>query len=186
MEAKHPRLSRNLLLQVMKYLDYAQIFKQGMNRLNKALYFNDELREVIFSKMLMQRLGVVDDFLFELRYAEQVLSRSLDPRSLRLNYKLNDVRAYIQSFKAFTRKDSRHKYLFGFQSIGGTEFADVNDPLFQKSNVNHLFIDADGYYNSSTHCDPCLASGIFYDEPAPDRDPEEKFLEVFSRILECS
>ena len=58
--------------------------------------------------------------------------------------------------------------------------------IFKKYNVMNLFIDNDGYYCSSDKCNPCVATGIFYEEPYLEVDPDEKFLEVFRKTDEAS
>ena len=106
---------------------------------------------------------------------------------MRLNYRnLNTKECYLEFFRKYPRKKSRRQYLFGFCSIGGTEITDVNDQYFARNNVTHLFVDSDGFYCSSDCCDPCIATGIFYEEPVLDMDDKDVFQRVYEKLRECS
>jgi hypothetical protein len=54
--------------------------------------------------------------------------------------------------------------LFGHQAIGGSEVADPRHAKFIQYGVTQLFVDSHGFYCSGDRCDPCIATGIFYEE----------------------
>ena len=111
-----------------------------------------------------------------------------DLNSVELNYRRQgSVRNYLEYFRRFPRKYQKRQFLFGYQSIGGTEVEDIRDQTnFKKYNINNLFVDNDGYYCSSDRCNPCIATGIFYEEPYLEVDPDEKFENIFRRADEAS
>jgi hypothetical protein len=48
-------------------------------------------------------------------------------------------------------------------------------------------VDSDGFYCSSERCDPCIVTGIFFEEPVLDTSETMQDLErVFGNLLEAS
>jgi hypothetical protein len=76
--------------------------------------------------------------------------------------------------------------LFGYQAIGGTEIGNALDAFEVKCNIKNLFLDNDGFYCSSNLCDPCIVSGICYNEPTLDYHEDEEFTKVFNHVKDCS
>eukprot|EP00347_Sterkiella_histriomuscorum_P001942 403370075 len=189
MESKKLKLPKNIIFEILGFMTCEELFKYGCRQLNKAIYFNENLQEAMLSQMVMRRLGIIDDTTFETQYLQGVLrstSQELDCESLSHNYKNQEKQQYSEYFKNFNRKHSRQKYLFGYQSIGGTEITNQADAHFENINIKNVFVDNDGIYCSSTECDPCIVSGIFYEDPLVDIDNEDEFQRVFEKTFEIS
>ena len=67
--------------------------------------------------------------------------------------------------------------LFGCQAIGGSENHDPRHEKFFKHSVSQLFVDSDGIYCSSARCDPCIVTGVFYEEPQLENEESEREIE---------
>lgn len=57
---------------------------------------------------------------------------------------------------------------------------------FNQHNIRHLFVDSNGTYCSSTKIDPCIASGIFFNEFDIEQESTETMHDEFKRIREMS
>ena len=84
--------------------------------MNKSIYTDLDFVGSLFSQVLMSKLGVINDFQFEMDYIKEVTKQSvLDEDVLRRNYqnlpRLND---YASFFLSYPRKKSIHQKLFGY------------------------------------------------------------------------
>ncbi len=66
MESTRPKLNKNLLIAVIQYLDYSEIFKSGIHSINRNIYYDPYIKEYLFAKMIMQKLGIIEDSYFEI------------------------------------------------------------------------------------------------------------------------
>lgn len=57
-----------------------------------------------------------------------------------------------------------------------------------RHSVTQLFVDNDGIFCSSERCDPCIVSGIFYEEPVLEGrdDYEVRIEQTFQKLIKCS
>jgi hypothetical protein len=76
--ARNGRLPKNLIKEIFMFLPSAQIFQQRLYALNRQFYNDGMFIDKLFSQFLMQKLGVLTDFGFELEYFKRVLRRHLD------------------------------------------------------------------------------------------------------------
>jgi hypothetical protein len=70
-----PKLSKSLLMEIFKYLDCKELFAGRIYTLSKYLYNDKSFMSSLLSQTLMHRLGVINDFMFEVDYFTQILGR---------------------------------------------------------------------------------------------------------------
>lgn len=64
------RLPKMVVREILTFFDCKKLFKDRIYALCRSLYFDDNFRNSLYSQMLMAKLGVVNDFAFELEYAQ--------------------------------------------------------------------------------------------------------------------
>ena len=179
-ESRRARIPRGVLMKILSFLDAAQLFK------GRALQLNTKVYEEIFlvREVAIRHLGLIEDYILEQRYIEEILGRPFQPLQASKNY---DQRENVYEYmKTFARKHDHKIFMFGYQSIGGSSAAlvegesDLDDlrtvnveqqnkpgTMFNLQNVRRLFIDCDGSFNSGPMDDDqrrCIVSGIFFNE----------------------
>ena len=78
-----------------------------------------------------------------------------------------------------SRKNSKYRFMFGYQAIGSCEFPNQGELQHPSVTVRNAFIDNSSMYCSSKKCDPCIISGIFYEDPVVGNDTLEEFQRVY-------
>ncbi len=68
-----PKLPKNLIKEIFLYLPSAKIFKDRLYALNKQIYNDEIFIDHLFSQFLMQKLGIITDYSFELDYFKRIL-----------------------------------------------------------------------------------------------------------------
>lgn len=58
-----------IIREILTFIDCKQLFKDCIFILCRSLHFDEDFRNSLYSQMLMAKLGVVNDFAFELDYA---------------------------------------------------------------------------------------------------------------------
>lgn len=159
-------------------------------------------------EVTIRHLGLIEDYTFEQRYIEGLLGRRFEDLNTSKNY---DEREQAYSYmQQYARKHDHKIFLFGYQSIGGSErplseqqdqnydartvhIREQNRPgtAFNTQNVRRLFIDGDGSYNSGPLVvqdkqQPCIVSGVFYEELDPEVNSVEELNEKFKLVRTIS
>ncbi|CDW77848.1 UNKNOWN [Stylonychia lemnae] len=188
MQSKKQKVPNSVLFDILTYLDYKDLFCKGMNTLCKSISYSEYFTEYIYSTMVMRKLGIIEDIQFEIDYYRSVMDikEQISIDQVQLNYRRREKQVYLDYFRNYPRKKSKIQYLFGYQSIGGLEEQSFEHPEDRIGGIIHLFVDSDEVYCSSDKCDPCITSGIFFEEPKVDFDEWEYFIQVFDRINEIS
>ena len=160
-----------LICEIYSFLDCAQLFKGRALYLNKKLYS----QKFMIRQATIRHLGVLEDYFLEREYISKVTGKKFEDLPSSKNYEQSDnCFTYLHKYP---RKHDHKIMLFGYQSVGGSlhsisENGSVGDvkvqnkqnSRFNQFNVRHLFVDSPGYYNSSAKIDPCIATGIFFQE----------------------
>ena len=167
------RLPKSIIKDIFSYFESTRLFTERLYALNRSFYQDISFVRRVFSEHLMAKLGVISDLDFEIDYFQEVIGLNLSAEHSqlgpsRLRFKYNDlptIQEYLRFHKETQRKYSKRQLLFGYQALGGCEITDSRDPKFLKQCVTQLFVDSDGVYCSSERCDPCVVSGVFFEEP---------------------
>jgi len=53
--------------------------------------------------------------------------------------------------------------------------------MFKNQNVRQLFVNSNGTYNTSDNCDPCIASGIFFQELEQDLNQDSDMIDLYQK-----
>jgi hypothetical protein len=62
---------------IFTYLEAKQIFKDRIYALNKFIYQDINLVGNLFSQVLMSKLGVINDYQFELDYIKEITKKRI-------------------------------------------------------------------------------------------------------------
>ena len=66
-----PKLTKDLICEILSYLEIAQLFKHGAIRLNKKIYE----QQFLTRQVTIRHLGLLEDYALEKLYIESVLSK---------------------------------------------------------------------------------------------------------------
>lgn len=122
MESLPPRkLPKSLLLEIFRFLTPKELFFNRLYSLSRALYTDDTFMKNLLSQGIMQKLGIINDYGFEIEYFIETLGRDkmmpilANPEAnLKMNYKGLETREeYHKMFLLYPRKRAQHQYLFG-------------------------------------------------------------------------
>lgn len=91
MEQATPRkLTKSILLEIFRYLTCKELFGGRLYLLSKGLYCDDTFMQSLLSQGLMYKLGVLNDYAFELEYLKETLGKE------RLLPALSDPEQYLR------------------------------------------------------------------------------------------
>ena len=111
---QNPKLTLNLICEVLSYLEPGQLFKDGAIRLNKKI----SQQQYLIRQVTIRHLGLLEDYSLEKSYIESVTGQKFDTTTATTNYGEN-ANCY-QFLHKYRRPHSHRIMLFGFQSVGGS------------------------------------------------------------------
>jgi hypothetical protein len=85
-QRKAKPLPKNILKIIFTYIDAGSIFKLRLHALNSLIYKDIDFVGSLVSTVLMPKLGVVNDYIFEINYIREVTGLPVDESKLKRNF----------------------------------------------------------------------------------------------------